>query len=71
MGDETPKEKAERDARQMAQKLCKGTRVSVMSEENKKTGTSYHVVAEGCRNERRNGSAWCQACSDAHHAYVK
>ena len=68
MGDETPLEKAERDARQMARKLCKGTRVSVMAEKDEKTGTSYHVVAVGCRNERRNGSAWCQACSDNHRS---
>lgn len=65
MGDETPQETAERDARQMARKLCKGNRVSAVRNEDKKTGVSYHVVAVGCRNERRSGSAWCQACSDA------
>jgi len=40
MGDETPQEKAEREARQMARKLCKGTRVSVVNDEDGKTGTS-------------------------------
>jgi hypothetical protein len=68
MGPDPKLEEAERDARQMARKLCKSNVVSVVTKKDEKTGVSYHVVAEGCRNERRDGSAWCQACSDAHRA---
>ena len=66
MGYETALEKAERDARQMARHLCKTNKVRVVEKTDEKKGMEYLIVAEGCRNERRNGSAWCQVCSDGH-----
>ena len=66
MGEETPREKAERDARQMARKLCKTNRVSVSEVETEGGRKEFAILADGCRNERRHGSKWCQACSDAH-----
>lgn len=47
------------------QELCKGNAVFL---EPKADGTvdATCIRVEGCKNERRNGSAWCQKCSDEH-----
>jgi hypothetical protein len=31
----------------------------------------FKVTAEACQNQRRNGSKYCQACSDKHNSEVK
>ena len=66
------KEEAETGARHRLNKerqlVCKGGQFSV--QENKKESIAknmkfvFDVVNTGCKNERRNGSAWCQVCSD-------
>ena len=38
--------------------LCKNAEVSL--------GEKFEVLNTGCPNHRRNGSAWCQECSDKH-----
>jgi hypothetical protein len=50
------REKLIRDEKQ---RLCKNTQVSYDYEKKE-------LAYSGCKNERRNGSAWCQKCSDAY-----
>jgi hypothetical protein len=59
----------EQEGRRLAHKICKLNTVSVVYkyDEEKKEGF-YDLQVVGCTNERRNGSAYCHPCSDAHHA---
>jgi hypothetical protein len=80
--DSTPKkphlneDTANRFANSVRQKLCKNATVEVFATGEQElvinhTGIqmmedSYDIRGDGCRNERRNGSAFCQDCSDKH-----
>lgn len=64
---------AEKFARSVRQKLCKNATVEVyptgevemvMGLTTKIAEESFDVRGDGCRNQRRNGSAFCQECSD-------
>ena len=60
------REHKEKQARQMMQSYCKGTKVKVVEKTIQSRGF-YKFKKTGCKNERRNGSAWCEQCSVAHH----
>lgn len=68
-------ETATRFSNKLRQSLCKNAIVEVvnqgMYERENKDGTKvkdidWGVRGDGCRNQRRNGSAFCQECSDKH-----
>jgi hypothetical protein len=61
----------EQEARKLAQKLCKLNSFRIIGGYNKeKEAHIYDIEVTGCKNERRHGSAYCQACSDAYHAQI-
>ena len=43
--------------------MCKNCTVEI-----KEVAETFELEIGGCKSERRNGSAWCQECSDAHKA---
>jgi hypothetical protein len=43
-----------KEASDEGQRLCKNADLEIV------------IVNHGCKEERRDGSAWCQKCSDAH-----
>lgn len=53
--------------RQLAQKLCKNASLRLVEETDKHKNINILAENDGCKNERRNGSAYCHACSDAFH----
>ena len=63
-------------ANSVRRSLCKNATVEAIDtgkdeEIEKRSGNkiierSYDIRGDGCRNERRNGSAFCQDCSDKH-----
>ena len=60
---------ATRIANGYRQRLCKNAVVEVVPIEGSKDDRGeqcYDLKGDGCRNGRRNGSAWCQDCSDKH-----
>lgn len=71
---------ANRFANSVRQKLCKNATVEVFATGEQgqvisHTGAqiledSYDLRGDGCRNERRNGSAFCQECSDKHNKNI-
>lgn len=48
--------------------MCKNATVELEQTGKKGEPEAYALKIGGCGNERRNGSAYCQACSDAHRA---
>lgn len=69
------KETATRFANNVRQKLCKNAKVWVEEDEEMLVQTgegrkemlmNYTVKGDFCEKERRNGSAFCQECSDKH-----
>lgn len=61
-------EAAQKKMRDMNQQLCKNSELRVENTVNdyKTYDFQYQVMNDGCPNDRRNGSAWCQSCSDKH-----
>lgn len=50
------------------QTFCKNAKLSIvtLTDEKDDSKVTLDIQNEGCKNVRRNGSAWCQECSDKH-----
>lgn len=59
---------AYRQAKNLQNNLCANADILVMVKDEGKKTEDYDITNKGCRNPRRNGSKWCQPCSDKHHA---
>ena len=64
---------AEKEKNQFIQTHCKSLKSVTIDwdkedKDNPLALRGYKLLKVGCENERRNGSAYCQDCSDKHHA---
>ena len=67
--DVEAEELANSQMRKQRQQTCKASNFSVKEgdKDYEKQTFDYSIENTGCTNPRRNGSAWCQSCSDKHH----
>lgn len=46
---------------------CKHAAMSIVGDSEK----GFEIINKGCINPRRNGSAYCQGCSDIYHVNLR
>ncbi len=64
-------EQAKRDMKTLKKLSCKNAVLFIEPTKDAKELFSFTVSNKGCLNLRRNGSAWCQECSDNHRGMIK
>ena len=58
-------QRVETEKNKLKQVLCKSSDVTIKWLKAKKNEKfPYKLEVDNCKNNRRNGSAWCQKCSD-------
>ena len=63
--NETQQRKLQQERRFMYDTLCKNAELEEKIEYSKELGEyEASVLNNGCQNNRRHGSSWCQDCSD-------